>query len=323
MKIIKGVLCALVILVLLLGVFRAPEAYQETTYYFDTVITLTVYGEGREAATEAAIARIRELDRLMNAHAEGSELAKINRAPAGTPTEVSEEVFTVISRALFFSKLTDGVFDITLKPVSDLWGIGTEHARVPAEEEIRAALLSTGWESVGLSEDDYTVTLEKEGMALDLGAIAKGYAADEAARVLKEHGIENACLDLGGNIVVMGEKPVGFWETITSGKSSRPFVVGIQKPDAPRGSIAKELTVSDCAVVSSGDYERYFEEDGVRYHHIFDAKTGMPAKSKVKSATVVAKNAMDADALSTVFFILGDEAEGKWREYYEEVLFER
>ncbi len=323
MKTVRRVLSVLIILLIVLGVSMTPGVEKKTAYYFDTVITLTVYGNNRTAATKAAMDRIAKLDRLMSAYRTDSDVAKINRAPAGTPTRVSREVYEVISRALFFSKATEGVFDITLKPVTDLWGIGTENPHIPEETELRSALEKTGWEFVRLSENPYAVTLEKEGMALDLGAIAKGYAADEATRVLKEYGIENACLDLGGNIVVMGKKPLGFLEGITTGGFSRPFSVGIQDPDAPRGSAARVIEVTDACVVSSGDYERYFEKDGKRYHHIFDATSGRPAESTVRSATVVAKNATDADVLSTVFFILGEEARGQWGEYYTEVLFEK
>lgn len=321
MKAVKWIALGLLIALIISGAALQPVSHRETQYFFDTVITLTVYGRQGKQAAAAAMERIGELDRLLSAYREDSDIGRINRAPHGTPVTVSEETYRLIARALEFSAMTDGLFDVTLKPVSDLWGIGTEHARVPEDAEIADALLKIGWEAVRLSENPFTVTLEKEGMALDLGGIAKGYAADEAARVLREQGAENACLDLGGNVVVMGEMPLGLTDSIASRRRSRPFTIGIQEPDAARGVAAEQFEMDDGCVVTSGDYERYFEQDGMRYHHIFDPRTGRPADGGVRSATVIGKDAAAADALSTVFFILGNDADGKWQDYYDRTVF--
>ncbi len=321
MKAIKYIAAVLLAVLIIGGFAMQPASYQQTQYYLDTVITLTAYGRQGKQAVEAAMERIRQIDSLMSAYREDSDIGRVNQAPFGTAVPVSEETYRLLCRAQEFSKLTDGLFDFTLKPLSDLWGIGTDHARVPEETEIQEALAKTGWEFVRLSDNPYSVTLEKEGMALDLGGIAKGYASEEAARVLREHGVENACLDLGGNIVVMGQMPLGWMDCLIQRRRLRPFLIGIQDPNEPRGTVGKELEIADGCVVTSGDYERYFEQDGVRYHHIFDPRTGRPAESGVRSATVVGSDATAADALSTVFFILGEEAEGKWQEYYDEVIF--
>ncbi len=321
MKALRYIALSILFIFIILQITFSPAKHVKTEYCLDTLITLTAYGRGADKALDAAAERIREIDEKMSAYNSKSEIYKLNNAPSGAAVKVSEETYKLLSRALEFSRITDGIFDITLKPLTDLWGIGTENAKVPTDDKIDEALLKTGWESVELSGDDYSVTLKKEGMALDLGAIAKGYAADEAARVLKEAGIKNACLDLGGNIYVMGKMPLGLFDMIKFGSRTRAFMIGIQAPDEPRGSAEKVVSVENGCVVTSGDYERYFEVGGVRYHHIFDPRTGRPAESKVRSATVLAQDATAADALSTVFFILGDSAEGKWAEYYDEVIF--
>lgn len=321
MKAVKYIALGVLLLMLVSQIAFEPKKYEETQFCLDTVVTLTVYGNGAKNAAESAMERIEEIERKFSAYRTDSEISKINNAPYGTAVRVDDEVYRLIERAIEFSRMTDGAFDITLKPVSDLWGIGTEKERVPQPWEIASALEKTGWENVVLSDNAHEVTLKKEGMALDLGGIAKGYASDEAARVLRECGIKNACLDLGGNIVVMGEMPLGFMDMMRFGSRTRPFTIGIQEPDASRGSVLKTVTVNDACVVTSGDYERYFEQNGARYHHIFDPKTGLPAKSGVRSATVIAKDAATADALSTAFFVLGNDVQGKWEEYYDEVIF--
>lgn len=322
MKWMKYTATTLLLLLIISGVVMQPKSCRETIYSLDTVITITAYGKNAKEGVRAAISRIEEIDAKMNAYNVDSDIGRVNAAKYGVAVSISEETFTLLQRAQEFSKITDGLFDFTLKPLTDLWGIGTEHAYVPTQTEIEEALLKTGWEFVHLSEDSFSVTLEKEGMGLDVGAIAKGYASDEAARVLRENGVENACLDLGGNVVVIGKRPLGLLDSIKNGGYYLPFTVGIQDPHAPRGQIYRKVTMQeDGCVVTSGDYERYFEESGVRYHHIFDPRTGRPADSGVHSATVIARDGTAADALSTVFFILGNDAEGKWQEYYQEVVF--
>ncbi|MBR5156396.1 MAG: FAD:protein FMN transferase [Clostridia bacterium] len=321
MKAVKYIAFALLAALIVSHIAFEPKKCEKTQFCLDTVVTLTAYGKGADKAIDKAFNRINEIEQKFSAYLKNSEIYKINHSPYNTFVKVDKEVFDLIERAIMFSDITDGAFDITLKPISDLWGIGTKNEKVPTDEEIKSALDKTGWRDVVLDKNTYAVKLKKEGMALDLGGIAKGYASDEAARVLGECGIKNACLDLGGNIVVRGEMPLGLFESIKCGKRSRPFTIGIQEPDAPRGESGQPVTVENGCVVTSGDYERFFEKDGERYHHIFDPKTGMPAKSGVRSATVIAKDGAVADALSTAFFVIGNDASGKYKEYYETVIF--
>lgn len=309
MKYVRYIVAAVLLILIVTGVSVQQAKSSETAYLLDTIIQVTAYGVGKSEAVRAAVSRIEEIDATFSAYREGSEIDKINSAPAGTPVQVSEEVYGLIRRANHFSELTGGAFDITVKPLVDLWGIGTDHARVPAPEEIQNTLAAVGYQYVELDDAARAVTLRKNGMGLDLGAIAKGYASDEAVRVLKEHGVKNAYLDLGGNIATIGGKPQALGEILTGKGLRRNFTVGIQNPDGARGEIAEtvEMPLSGGVVVTSGDYERFFEQDGVRYHHILDPRTGYPARSGLRSATVVRENGAEADALATSVFILGRE----------------
>lgn len=319
LKHVKPVLSLLLVFVIISGVVFNEGEYTQTEFMMDTMISVTAYGRGAEAATRKAFERIAEIDRKFSAHNEESELFKINSAAA--TENVDAEVYSLIKRAVWFSKLTDGAFDVTLAPVSSLWAIGTENQRVPQKEEIEKALLSCGAEFLELRDETRTVAFLKEGMALDLGAAAKGYAAEEAVRVLKENGIENAYLDLGGNIAVMGKKPLGLWESIKSMKKERDFVVGIQDPEKSRGEIIETVTGNDNYIVTSGGYERCFYEGEKRYHHIMDGRTGFPAEEKLDSVTVISKDGTAADMISTAIFVMGKEGISKIPEdMYEEII---
>jgi thiamine biosynthesis lipoprotein len=179
-------------------------------------------------------------------------------------------------------------------PLVKLWGIGSDSQRIPAEEEIAEALSLINWRDVVIDEGAGTVFLRHAGMRLDLGAIAKGYAADEAARIIAEAGLERGLIDLGGNILVYGVKEDG-----------SPWRVGIQNPAGGRGAYFGIAEVTGKTLVTSGVYERFFESGGRRYHHILSTRTGYPVDSGLLSVTVISDSSMDADALSTTLFALG------------------
>ena len=200
----------------------------------------------------------------------------------------------VVKRAREYGDLSHGRFDAAIGPLVRLWGIGTDRAKVPSPEEIAAARSLVDYRDVEVNESAGTVRLRKAGMALDLGAIAKGFAADRAAEALVKRGVKSAFIDLGGNILVVGSRPDG-----------SPWRVGIQDPWSERGATFAVVPVRNMAVVSSGIYERFFEQGGRRYHHIIDPDTGYPAETGIVSATVLARHAVDADALSTTVFLLG------------------
>jgi len=182
-------------------------------------------------------------------------------------------------------------------PLVKLWGIGTEHARVPSKAEISKILPLVDYRQIELDEKNNSVFLKRPGMSIELGGIAKGYAADEAVKVLRQNGVKHGTVDLGGNIIVIGTKPDGkLWK------------IGIQNPFfKTRGSIVATVEVADKTLVTSGPYERYIEKDGKIYHHILDTRTGFPVENELMSVTIIAESSIDADALSTTVFAMGLE----------------
>ncbi|MFO8042497.1 MAG: FAD:protein FMN transferase, partial [Alkalispirochaeta sp.] len=177
-----------------------------------------------------------------------------------------------------------------------LWAIGSGGTSVPPEDEIEAARDAVNYQLLELDADNQSVYLPESGMGVDVGAIAKGYAADEAARILRDAGVEHALLDFGGNILVIGDKPDG-----------TPWRIGVQRPDAERTRYLGIVTATDRTVVTSGPYERFFVEEGTRYHHILNAETGFPARNGIEQVTIIAERSIDADALSTATYVLGVE----------------
>jgi len=263
-----------------------------------TVCRITLFDRGNEKVYQEVFARIREIENLMSVNISGSDVSRINAAAGVEPVQVHENVFDVIKRALYFAEISGGAFDPTVGPLVSLWGISGDNPRVPSQEEIDGALSVINWQDVELDANTRSVFLKHRGMALDLGAIAKGYAADEAAAVIKSSNIKRAIIDLGGNIVTLGEN-----------KDKRLWRVGIQNPleGQERGAYLGVLQVTEQTVVTSALNERFFEKDGVRYHHIFSPFHGYPADNDLLSVTIIAHNSMDADALSTAVFVLGYE----------------
>jgi thiamine biosynthesis lipoprotein len=248
--------------------------------------------------------RLREIDELMSATAAESELSRVNKAAGLSPVSVSPELFAVLERARYFARASDGAFDPTVGPLVHLWDIGGDNPLVPAPEEIAAALELVNWRNLELTlspgaEPARTAFLTRSGMALDLGAIAKGFAADELAAILRESGVPGAVIDLGGNIYVYGTRP--------SREKGRKWRVGIQNPLDERGIYAGYIEMDEGTVVTSGIYERFFEADGRRWHHILDTAAGFPVENGLLSVTAAARSSMDADALSTTLFALGYE----------------
>ncbi len=312
MKYVKVCVVLLAILIFIAGALLSPRPYTETEYSMDTLMTVTAYGKNAKTAVKDVFSRIRELDKKLDLRNPESQVARLNQAPADTPVYLDEDVFYVIKTALLFSEKCGGAFDITLYPVSNLWGFGTDKAVVPEAEDIRNALLKTGSQNLVLDEEKQAITKKHSDAWIDLGGVAKGYAADEAIRILKEAGITSAYLDLGGNIGIIGEKPLSLRETIENGKASRPYTVGIQKPGAPRGELIDTVSLSEGFVVTSGDYERFFEEEGILYHHILNPETGFPADTGLKSVTIVSKSGILADMLSTTIFVQGKESADRY-----------
>lgn len=276
----------------------------QTYYIFDTVVNVRVYDERMSEKQFDEIGGILErIDKEMNRQLEGSEIAIVNQQSGKSAVQVSEETLEVVRSALQFADSSGGSFDPTVGPIVDLWGIGSEEAAVPDPETLARKLQLVDYRAVALNDANGTLRLAKEGMAIDLGAIAKGYAADVIADYLRDNGFTSAIIDLGGNIVAIGHKPDG-----------SPWTIGIQAPSEERGEHLGTLKVADKTIVTSGVYERFFKENGKVYHHIFDTESGYPVENNLLSVTIVTELSINADALSTTVFSLGlDEG----RQYIE------
>ncbi|MBE6872475.1 MAG: FAD:protein FMN transferase [Ruminococcus albus] len=268
-------------------------------FAMDTYITVTAYGENGDAGISAAKDEISRLEKMWSVTDENSEIYAVDHA-GSAEMSISDETAELIEFALDMHERTGGALDISLYPVLCAWGFTTGEYRVPDDDEIEGLLARTGVEKIKLSGNNITLP---DGMEIDLGAVAKGCAGDKAAAALKESGVECALLDLGGNIQTVGEtKPDG-----------KKWKIGIRDPYG-EGSVAT-LEIGESAVITSGGYERYFEEDGVVYKHILDPKTGRPAESGLVSATAIGKEGRYCDSLSTSLYVLGAEgAEKLWRE---------
>lgn len=324
MKHLKPILFTVVtFLIIFLAFVSKNQEVTKTDFLLDTYVSITAYGKNADEGIKKALYRTRELENLLSAYIPESDVSKINSAKTGVMTRVSDDCFNLISRAVELSSLTDGDFDITIKPVMDLWGFGKDVRRVPQNTEIKDALDKVDYKSILLDYENKSVALLKEGMAIDLGGIAKGYCADEAAYILKENGVKSACIDFGGNVVTIGDKPLGFFDRIRYGKSARPFSIGIQNPEAQRGEILETVLAEEdtFAVVTSGGYERFFEENGNTYHHIIDTKTGFQPENNILSVTVIGKNSTDCDAFSTALFVSGEIGADRLYGRFSEIIF--
>ena len=285
----KRFLALLLPLFLLCGC-GGTQPYSTDFFAMDTFMTVTVQGTAN-AQTLAVDCerRVNALEKLLSRTREDSELYQLNHAENGQ-FALGDETADYIKTAQNLSEQTDGAFDPAVAVLTDLWGIGTDNARVPAQSEIDEALTHVGCQNITL--DGQKLTLQN-GAQLDLGGIAKGIAADECAAILRKENAEGL-LQIGGNIYAVGSN------------SGKPWVVGIADPDNNAAYLAT-VAVEDQSIVTSGDYERFFEQNGKRYHHIFDPKTGYPADTGLRGVTVIDADSTRADAFTTALFVMGLE----------------
>lgn len=290
-------------LILLTGCASAPAqaapAAERTFFAMDTVMTLRLYQGGDEALLECLEARVRDLEALWSVTDENSEIYSLNRDGRA---ELSPETELLLDAALALCARTGGALDISVYPVLRSWGFTTGAYSVPSDEAIAALLPLVDYTRVDYGGRNVSIP---KGMEIDLGSVAKGYTGGALAALLRENGVTSALLDLGGSIQTIGSKPDG-----------SPWRVGVRDPEGD-GSVGV-VSVMDKAVVTSGGYERYFEQDGVRYWHILDPKTGKPARSGLASVTIVGDSGVLCDGLSTALFVMGlDQALDHWRQYQD------
>lgn len=273
------------------------EPISGTAFKLNTVINVKIYDSADKSLIDNVFKLCDKYEALFSRTMESSELYQLNH---GTLTKqdggyiVSAETADLIAKGLKYSRLSEGSFDISIEPVSSLWDFTSKEKVVPTQAELHRALSLVDYKDVTLT--DNRVQFQKEGMSLDLGAIAKGYIADRMKDFLVSKGVTSAIINLGGNVLCIGEKPDG-----------SPFQVGIQKPFADRSETIATIGISDKSVVSSGIYERFFEKDGQFYHHILNPSTGYPYDNSLISVTIISENSVDGDGLSTSCFALGLE----------------
>lgn len=264
---------------------------QKSFFAMDTYMTLTVYGKNAEEHLSSAETLIITLDKTYSITSVSGEVCRLNLN--GELSDASDGLCEMIEKARVMYERTNGAYDLTTKPLSELWGFADgKDNRVPTDKEIAEALKKVGMDNLNVSDGKATLA---GGSEIDLGSCAKGYAARETAKMLKASGVTCAVISLGGNVQTLGTKPDG-----------SPFSVAIADPRSPTDNLGV-LNVGECAVVTSGTYQRYFEENGKRYHHIFDARYGAPSESDLLSVTVVCEDGLWADILSTALFLLGKD----------------
>lgn len=270
--------------------------YNDEFYCMGTIIQQSIFHEKAKEIAEVVETEMKRIEKIMSFFLPDSDVSKINNAAGESEVKVDLDTLTVVKSAVHFSEITDGAFDITAGPLIKLWGIFTKNARVPSKEEIKEKLGLINYRDILIDEKTQTVMLLKPGQKIDLGAIAKGFAADRAIEIYRNYGVKSALINLGGNVKVLGKN-----------NENKEWKIGIQDPFKIRGGYLGIVQLSDKSVVTSGGYERYLDNGNARYHHIFDPRSGYSSRSNLISATVIAKNSMAADALSTACFVLGLE----------------
>lgn len=275
----------------------APKEYSRSVFVLGTSCSVRLVGGGSEKLLDTVFARLAAIEDELSVNKDGSQIDAVNAKSGESADVVGPDALSIIERDLKLSAWSDGAFDPTVEPLSKLWGIGTDHARLPSKAEIAAAKSLIGWKDIVVDSAKRTVFLRRKGMGLDLGSTSKGFAADDVAAIIRKAGVKKAVIDLGGNVLVVGSRPDG-----------KPWRIGLQNPfSGERGDYIGIASLADKTMVTSGVYERFFIKDGKRYHHILDTSTGYPVDNGLMSVTVVTPKSFDADGFTTAIFALGRE----------------
>ena len=266
------------------------EKISKSDFYFDTVITVTLYDPTQEDLLNGCFDLAKKYANLFSATIDTSDISRINAAK-GKPVTVAPETIELLKKGLYYGDLSGGRFDVTLRQLSALWNFSENKGEIPKEEDIQRAVDTIDYHNIEISENQ--VTLKNKKAAVDLGGIAKGYIADKMKQYLNENGVNAGIINLGGNVLTIGKK------------EQKPYKIGIQKPFSEAGTLLFSVDISDQTVVSSGTYERYFTANDKIYHHILDVSTGYPYDNGLIGVTVICENSVDGDGLSTTCFTLG------------------
>ena len=258
-------------------------------FYFDTFISVKLYGCGSEALAKEAVELCGYYEQIFSRTLKESILYEANNAgKLIVDNEEEQELYNIIKESIAYSENTNGGLDITIKPLSQLWNFGDNNGKIPSEESIRESMEKVDYKKLLIEEKE----IDFNGTEIDCGAVAKGYVADQIKTFLLNNGVISAIINLGGNVQCIGKKPTG-----------EEFVIGVKKPFSEDVMIG--LSINNYSVVTSGVYERYFEVDEIKYHHILNPKTGMPCDNGLLSVTIIAESSFACDALSTGCFVMG------------------
>lgn len=269
----------------------------DNRFLLDTVVTIQLYHYQNQSLPtnifNSAFDLMKADENQLSVHVDGSDLDLLRQEAGQRPIQVDSFTYDIVKESTAYSTWSNGLFDVTSGPLIDLWDIHPPEGHVPTENELAKTLPLIDYNDIQFL-DNHRLMLEKSGMMINLGAIAKGAITDHTKEFLLSKGVNSGVINAGGNVLLIGSKPDG-----------ESFSIGIQDPNNNRGTYLMALSLSDKAVVSSGDYERFFEQDGVIYHHILNPFTGYPANTNIKQVTIVAPTAIQADALSTTVLLMG------------------
>lgn len=282
------------------AVVSSPErrVYRSTSFIMDTFVELCFYGGNAQEAADALEERLRAYDKDVSLYSKGSAIAALSDgAGTGLPVPVRDDVLSLLEKAKQYSLESGGAFDMTIAPLTLLWGVTSGEPHVPGQREIGQALSLVDARDLILDRRDSTALLLRAGQAVDLGGIAKGAASELVFEVMDTYGVKNGYASLGGNMAVRGHNP----------HKGKDFLFGVRDPRGGGGEIIGTLPLEGMTMATTGDYERFFESGGIRYHHVLDPRTGYPARGGLISVSVISADGALADFLSTALFVLGKE----------------
>ena len=263
---------------------------------FGTICVVNLFDDGNDALYDEIFNRLESIDNEFSIDKKHSDLARVNARAFVEPVTVGDDFYTVLTASLIISALTEGAFDVSVEPLVSLWSINSTSPHLANQEEINSVLPLVDYKNIVINPANKSVHFLKEGMSIDFGGIAKGYAADEIVKICEKHKVQRAVIDLGGNVYVYGKK-----------SNEKNWNVGIKNPQKPDSAPLIKLSTPQISVVTSGIYERYFEAGERQYHHILSPFDGYPVENELSSVTVICVNSMIADGLTTAFFTLGEE----------------
>ncbi|MBO6147945.1 MAG: FAD:protein FMN transferase [Lachnospiraceae bacterium] len=290
-----GILFAFISLMTIFMGCGSTQPISKSDFVLDTIAVIQIYDKQDRGLLDKAFELCRKYERLFSATIATSDIGRLNRSE-GKTVQVSDECFELLGKAYEYGKITDGIFDVTIYPVSLLWDFKSGKGKPPEKEAIEEALSHVDYRQIVFEPENNGIRLKDPKAKVDLGGIAKGYIADRIKDYLLSEGVKSAIINLGGNVLTIG-----------ANSSGKAFRIGIQKPFSGNGEVLDSLEVIDRSVVTSGSDQRFFRYEGRLYHHILDPRTGYPSDSGLQSVTIVSRHSLDGDALSTASFILGQE----------------